>query len=190
MDPAFWLGLSILLVAVSLTAVLITLLPAVRELARAARSAEKLFDTLSRELPPTLEAIRLTGLEITDLTDDVSEGVQSAGQLVKQVDQSLDVARQQIQQAHVNTRSAVSGFRTAWSVFFKTSSDVNNQTSSYRSSESLDSVTSSTSAKDSESLPSEYSNVESYTVQPSEQASLPETFAPNVSRKQADYTDY
>jgi hypothetical protein len=73
-DPIFWLGLSILLVAVSLTAVLVTLIPAVQALARAARSVEKLADTLSREFPPTLEAIRLTGLEISELTDDVSDG--------------------------------------------------------------------------------------------------------------------
>ncbi len=72
-DPLFWLGLSLLLVATSLTAVLVAAIPALQELARAARSAEKLFDTLSRELPPTLEAIRVTGLEITDLTDDVSD---------------------------------------------------------------------------------------------------------------------
>ena len=66
-EPLFWLGLSIVLVATSLTAVLVAAIPALQELARAARSAEKLFDTLSRELPPTLEAIRTTGLEITDL---------------------------------------------------------------------------------------------------------------------------
>ncbi len=98
-DPLFWLGLSLLLVATSLTAVLVAAIPALQELARAARSAEKLFDTLSRELPPTLEAIRVTGLEITDLTDDVSEGVKSASQVVKQVDQSLDSARKQAQKS-------------------------------------------------------------------------------------------
>jgi hypothetical protein len=113
-EPIFWLGLSILLVAVSLTAVLVAALPAFRELARAARSAEKLFDTLSRELPPTLEAIRLTGLEITDLTGDVSEGVQSAGQVVKQVDQSLRVAKKQAKQAQVTTRSLFAGVKAAW----------------------------------------------------------------------------
>jgi uncharacterized protein YoxC len=118
MDPVFWLGFSILLVAVSLTAVLITLLPAVRELARAARSAEKLFDTLSRELPPTLEAIRLTGMEITDLTDDLNEGVHSAGQVIKQVDQGVKGAKKQIQQTQISTRSAMTGVRTAWGVFF------------------------------------------------------------------------
>lgn len=113
-DPLFWLGLSFLLVAVSLTAVLVAALPAFRELARAARSAEKLFDTLRRDLPPTLEAIRLTGLEITDLTDDVSEGVKSAGQVVKQVDQSLASTKKQAQNIEVGTRSVFAGVKATW----------------------------------------------------------------------------
>ncbi|HEY9645384.1 MAG TPA: hypothetical protein V6C88_03390, partial [Chroococcidiopsis sp.] len=116
-DPIFWLGLSILLVAVSLTAVLVVALPALRELARAARSAEKLFDTLSRELPPTLEAIRLTGMEISDLTDEMSDGVQSASRVVKQVDRSLKTAKKQAKKAQVTTRSLVVGFQAAWRVF-------------------------------------------------------------------------
>ncbi|WP_193194062.1 DUF948 domain-containing protein [Nostoc sp. MG11] len=116
-DPLFWLGLSILLVATSLTAVLVAAIPALQELARAARSAEKLFDTLSRELPPTLDAIRMTGLEITDLTDDVSEGVKSAGQVVKQVDQSLDSAKKQAQNLQVGTRSVFVGIKAAWKNF-------------------------------------------------------------------------
>jgi uncharacterized protein YoxC len=116
-DPLFWLGLSILFVAVSLTALLFAALPAFRELARAARSAEKLFDTLSRELPPTLEAIRLTGIEITDLSDEVSEGVQSAGQVVKQVDQSIRGVKRQAQQAQTTTRSVFAGVKAAWKTF-------------------------------------------------------------------------
>ncbi len=116
-DPLFWLGLSILLVAVSLTAVLVAALPALLELARAARSAEKLFDTLRRDLPPTLDAIRLTGLEITELTDDVNEGVQSAGQVVKKVDQSLEQAKQQAQNIQVNTKSVFTGVKAAWRSF-------------------------------------------------------------------------
>jgi uncharacterized protein YoxC len=120
-DPLFWLGLSILLVAVSLTAVLIALLPAVRELSRAARSAEKLFDTLSRELPPTLEAIRLTGLEISDLTEDVSESVQSAGRVVKQFDDSLRGVKKQAKKAQVTTRSVVIGVKAAWKAFRRSS---------------------------------------------------------------------
>ena len=113
-DPLFWLGLSILLVAISLTAVLVVAVPALQELSRAARSAEKLFDTLRRDLPPTLEAIRLTGLEISDLTDDVSDGVKSANQVVKQVDQTLDGARNQAKNVEVNTRSVFTGVKAAW----------------------------------------------------------------------------
>jgi ABC-type transporter Mla subunit MlaD len=121
-DPLFWLGLSILLVAASLTAVLVAAIPALQELARAARSAEKLFDTLYRELPPTLDAIRMTSLEITDLTDDVSEGVKSANQVVKQVDQSLDSARKQAQNVQTGTRSFIVGVQTAWKTFTRSKS--------------------------------------------------------------------
>lgn len=113
-EPLFWLGLSILLVAVSLTALLVAAIPALQEVASAARSAEKLFDTLSRELPPTLEAIRLTGLEITDLTDDVSEGVKSASGVAQQVDQSLNGAKKQVQNVQVGTRSIFVGVKAAW----------------------------------------------------------------------------
>lgn len=110
----FWLGLSLLLVAVSLTAVLIAALPALQSLGRAARSVEKLADTLSREFPPTLEAIRLTGMEISDLTDDVSEGVQSANQVVKQVDRSISNAKQQAKQLKIGTGSIMAGIRVGW----------------------------------------------------------------------------
>ena len=113
-DPIFWLGLSFLLVAVCLAAVLVVALPALQELARAARSAEKLFDTLSRELPPTLEAIRLTGLEISDLTDDMSEGVQSANRVVQQVDQSVTGVKKQAKKATITTRSVWVGAKAAW----------------------------------------------------------------------------
>jgi hypothetical protein len=113
-DPLFWLALSFLLVVISLTAVLMVAIPALRELGRAARSAEKLFDTLGRELPPTLEAIRLTGLEITELTDDVTEGVQSAGQVVQQVNQSLTSAQTGAKRLNTGTKSLFAGARAAW----------------------------------------------------------------------------
>ncbi|EGJ35675.1 MULTISPECIES: DUF948 domain-containing protein [Moorena] len=133
-DPLFWLGLSFLLVAVSLTAVLVTLLPAVQELARAARSVEKLADTLNRELPPTLEAIRLTGLEISDLTDDLNQGVQSAGHVVQQVDHSISSAKNQAQKVKENTRNVVKGVKAAWKTWRGTSP---------KSSRSIDSLPSS-----------------------------------------------
>jgi hypothetical protein len=125
-DPLFWLGLSLLLVAVSLTAVLVAAVPAFHELARASRSAEKLFDTLKRDLPPTLEAIRLTGLEISDLTDDVSDGVKSAAQVAKQVDRSLDRAREQARSVEINTRSVLTGVKAAWKNFTRTTPDRRN----------------------------------------------------------------
>lgn len=112
--PLFWLGLSILLVAICLAVVLAVAIPAFLELARAARSAEKLFDTLSRDLPPTLEALRLTGLEVRDLTDGLGESVERAGRVVKQVDHSLSDAKQQAKEAEITTRSLVAGAQAAW----------------------------------------------------------------------------
>lgn len=113
-NPLFWLGVSVLLVAMSLTVVLIALLPAMYALARAAQSLEKLADTLNRDLPPTLEALRLTGLEISELTDDITEGVQSAGEVVKQVDETLNTAKQQAEQVQITTRSVFTGLKVAW----------------------------------------------------------------------------
>jgi uncharacterized protein YoxC len=114
MDPIFWLGLSILLVAVSIAAVLLTAIPAMKELARAAQSAERMFETINRELPPTLEAIRLTSLELTELTDDLTEGVQGAASIVQQVDGGVSTAKQQAQQAQVTTKSVMAGMKAAW----------------------------------------------------------------------------
>jgi uncharacterized protein YoxC len=113
-EPIFWLGVSLLLVAVSLTAVLVVALPVLQELGRAARSAEKLFDTLARELPPTLESIRLTGLELSDLTDDIGESVQNASHVVKQVDHSLHQVQRQAQQVGYSAKGLMVGLRAAW----------------------------------------------------------------------------
>lgn len=106
-----------MLVAVSIILLLLAALPALQSVGRAARSVEKLADTLSRELPPTLQAIRLTGMEISDLTDDVTEGVQSAGKVVKQVDRSISSAKKQAKRAQVTTSSFVTGVKTAWKTF-------------------------------------------------------------------------
>jgi hypothetical protein len=121
LDPVFFLGISILLVSVSLTAVLIVALPALQELARAARSAEKLFDTLRREFPPTLEAIRLTGLEITELTEEIGEGVSSATEVVKQVDRGLNSTKKQVKELQGGTRRMITGVRAAWKTWHKSS---------------------------------------------------------------------
>jgi uncharacterized protein YoxC len=116
-DPLFWLGVSLFLVAVSLAAVLVVAIPTLQEVARAARSAEKLFDTLDREFPPTLEAIRLTGIEIGELTDEVNRGIEGASGVVKQVDRGLVNAQQKVRQVQSNTRSMMTGVKVAWKVW-------------------------------------------------------------------------
>ena len=103
-----------LLVAVSLTALLVAAFPAIQDLSRAARSAEKLFDRLDRELPPTLEAIRLASLELGDLSDDMSQGVQSAAAVAQQVDLSIVQVKKQAVNVQTNTRSVWVGVRAAW----------------------------------------------------------------------------
>ncbi|MEL6469111.1 MAG: DUF948 domain-containing protein [Cyanobacteria bacterium J06623_4] len=112
-NPFFWLGISILLVAISLMALLTVAILVLQELARAARSAEKLLDTLNRELPPTLNDLRLTGRELSDLSDEVSDGVQSARHVVQQVDKGLTEAKVQARRAHITGRSFVAGATAA-----------------------------------------------------------------------------
>jgi uncharacterized protein YoxC len=119
MEPLFWLGFSILLVAVSLTALLVTAIPAFQELAKAGRSVQKLADTLSRELPPTLEAIRLTGLEISELSDELNQSAKNAGEAVKQVNESIKGAKKQAESVSVTTRSAIAGLKAGWQAFSK-----------------------------------------------------------------------
>jgi uncharacterized protein YoxC len=113
-DPLFWLGLSLFLVSFSLFAVLLVTIPTLQEVGRAARSAEKLFDTLNREFPPTLEAIRLTGKEVGELTDDLNQGIGKATGIVQRVDRGLVTAQQQVQQ---NSRGLVAGAKAAWKVW-------------------------------------------------------------------------
>ncbi|CAN1208822.1 Methyl-accepting chemotaxis protein [Tumidithrix helvetica PCC 7403] len=118
-EPIFWLALSFLLVAVCLTALLLTAIPAFQELARAGRSVARLAETLSRELPPTLEAIRLTGLEISELSDELNQGAKSAGEAVKQVNDSIKGVKKGAVNVTVATKSAFAGFKAGWKSFSK-----------------------------------------------------------------------
>lgn len=110
-EPIFWLGFSLCLVSISLTAVLVTLIPVAQELSRAARSAEKLFDTLEREFPNTLEAIKTTNMELTELSGEMKEGVKSASGAVKQIDRSLVTAKKQVENAQIKSRSFWAGLK-------------------------------------------------------------------------------
>lgn len=118
-NPLVWLGLSLLLVAVCLTAVLLMALPVMQELARAARSAEKLLDMLSQELPPTLRSLRATGEELSQLSEQVNEGVRGASQVVKQVDEGLETVRHKAATASRQGLSLAAGLREAWRVFWR-----------------------------------------------------------------------
>lgn len=113
-DPVFWLALSLFLVSISLTAVLVAAFPAFLELARVARSAEKILDTLQQELPAILESLRLTGEEVTELTNDVNTGVKRATQAVQRFDQGMTTARNQSQEVKKQTRGVLTGVRVAW----------------------------------------------------------------------------
>ncbi len=115
-NPFFWLGISILLVAISLMALLVVAILTLQELTRAARSAEKLLDNLNRELPATLQDLRLTGKDLSVLSEEVSGSVQSAHSVVKQVDQGLSEARAQAQKAQITTRSLFAGMTAALQV--------------------------------------------------------------------------
>ncbi len=102
---------SLLLVAVSLTAVLVTLIPAVQEVSRAARSTEKLFDTLNREFPHTLDAIRATNLELTELSEEMKQGVKSASGAVQQIDRSIVNTKKQVTNVRDTSRSFWAGLK-------------------------------------------------------------------------------
>ncbi len=117
-DPVFWLSLSALTLTASVAVFLAILIPAIQELGRTARSVEKLLDTLNRELPPTLDALRATSEELSSLTEDVGDGVESAKQIVQQVDRSLDATEKQFMQARITSQSAIAGLKAAWQTFF------------------------------------------------------------------------
>ena len=115
-NPLFWLGISVLLVAISLMALLSVAIFALQELARTARSAEKLLDTLNKELPVTLQDLRITGKDLSDLSDEVTGSVKSARNVVTQVDKGLTEVKVQTQRAQITTRSLIAGTAAAMKV--------------------------------------------------------------------------
>ena len=114
LDPLFWLEISLCLFTISLIAVLIATIPTLQQLNNTARSAEKLLDTLNKEIPPTLEAVRLTGIELNQLTEDLDQGIESATGIVQQVDRTITKTKEQVQQAQTSTRKVFVGFKAAW----------------------------------------------------------------------------
>lgn len=110
-EAIFLLGLSFLLVVVCLTILLLTAIPTFKELGKAANSIVHLADTLTRELPATLEAIRMTGLELSELSDELNQSAKSAGEAVKQVNDGIKGVRQGASNASIATKSAFAGIK-------------------------------------------------------------------------------
>ncbi|NUN64093.1 DUF948 domain-containing protein [Pseudanabaena biceps] len=110
-EAIFLLGLSFLLVVVCLTILLLTAIPTFKELSKAANSIVRLADTLTRELPATLEAIRMTGLELSELSDELNQGAKNAGEAVKQVNDGIKGVRQGASSASIATKSAFAGIK-------------------------------------------------------------------------------
>jgi uncharacterized protein YoxC len=110
-EAIFLLGLSFLLVVICLTILLLTAIPTFKELGKAANSIVRLADTLTRELPATLEAIRMTGLELSELSDELNQGAKSAGEAVKQVNDGIKGVRQGASNASIATKSAFAGIK-------------------------------------------------------------------------------
>ncbi len=113
-DPLFWLVLSIFFVAFSLIAILIAAFPALQELGRVARSAEKLLDMFQRELPHTLDSLRRTGSEIADFTEELEDSIKSAKGILQHTEKSLQQTQQKIRQVEKGSRSAWRGVAAAW----------------------------------------------------------------------------
>jgi hypothetical protein len=90
-DQAFFLlGFIACLTTGVLTALLMTAIPTLNAMRRAAISMEKLADVAREELPSTMAAIRLSGMEISDLTlelndlsQEISDGVRSSARAVQ-----------------------------------------------------------------------------------------------------------
>ncbi|OIP77024.1 MAG: DUF948 domain-containing protein [Oscillatoriales cyanobacterium CG2_30_44_21] len=110
-EAIFLLGLSFLLVVICLTILLLTAIPTFQELGKAANSIIRLADTLTRELPATLEAIRMTGLELSELSDELNQGAKNAGEAVKQVNDGIKGVRKGASSASIATKSAFAGIK-------------------------------------------------------------------------------
>ena len=123
LDPLYWLEISLCLVFISFIAVLIAVIPTLQQLANTARSAEKLLDTINQELPPTLEAVRATGIELNQLTEDLDQGIESATEIVKQIDSTITTTKEQVKQAQTGTRRIFVGFQAAWKTWRTSDSD-------------------------------------------------------------------
>ncbi|PKI76324.1 uncharacterized protein LOC116208072 isoform X2 [Punica granatum] len=82
--------------AVSATWLFFSAIPALLAFKRAAESLEKLMDATREELPDTMAAIRLSGMEISDLTMELNDLGQEITQGVKSSTRAVRVAEERL----------------------------------------------------------------------------------------------
>ncbi|KNA19169.1 hypothetical protein SOVF_064050 isoform B [Spinacia oleracea] len=85
-------------VAISATWLFCAAIPALLAFKRAAESLEKLLDVTREELPDTMAAVRLSGMEISDLTMELSDLGQEITQGVKKSTRAVHVAEEKLRQ--------------------------------------------------------------------------------------------
>jgi len=129
-NPIICLGLSFALVAISLCGVLVALIPLAQQLSNTARSAEKLLDTINKEFPDTLESLKATNYEITELTGEVKQGVKSVSSVTKQIDNNLTQAKKQAKNVQLKSRSFWTGLKVGFNTWKNYSSLPQDQDSS------------------------------------------------------------
>ncbi|XP_048335252.2 uncharacterized protein LOC107425472 isoform X1 [Ziziphus jujuba] len=82
--------------AISATCLFCSAIPALLAFKRAAESMEKLMDAVREELPGTMAAVRLSGMEISDLTMELSDLGQGITQGVKSSTRAVRVAEERL----------------------------------------------------------------------------------------------
>ncbi|XP_041003698.1 uncharacterized protein LOC121249097 isoform X2 [Juglans microcarpa x Juglans regia] len=82
--------------AVSATWLFFSAIPTLLAFKRAAESLEKLMDVTREELPDTMAAVRLSGMEISDLTMELSDLGQEITQGVKSSTRAVHLAEERL----------------------------------------------------------------------------------------------
>eukprot|EP00245_Coleochaete_scutata_P011732 TRINITY_DN4420_c0_g1_i2.p1 TRINITY_DN4420_c0_g1~~TRINITY_DN4420_c0_g1_i2.p1 ORF type:complete len:367 (-),score=54.39 TRINITY_DN4420_c0_g1_i2:829-1929(-) len=116
-DQAFLcLGFIAVVLSGSISALLLMAIPTLRAMKKAAESVEKLADTAREELPGTMAALRLSGMEISDLTmelsdlsQDIGEGLRSSARAVQAAEDGLRRMGSFASNSTLNSRNSTGG---------------------------------------------------------------------------------
>ncbi|XP_020255611.1 uncharacterized protein LOC109832640 isoform X2 [Asparagus officinalis] len=92
------LNVAACVVAISTTWLFFSAIPSLLAFKRAAESMEKLLDVTAEELPDTMAAVRLSGMEISELTVELSDIGQEITQGVRRSTRTVRVAEDRLRQ--------------------------------------------------------------------------------------------